>query len=395
MRPGAAALAGAATVAAIAAATEAAGHADPTVVSPIVPRGAWDHVWVAALAAAVVLSVAGWLLARRGLRLRTAVALAVVAQSIPLAGPVLLSKDLYLYWDHARLINVHHANPYVATPKDFPNDVAYDYTSESWRPYTAPYGPAWETLARVPAAAAGTSVDAAELGYRMLAVLGILAIVAVVAVRTRDAGSVALVGWSPLLALHYAGGGHSDAWMMALVAFAVAFGVAARAGPAWAIAGAFKPMPAILLPLELAKTRLRMSRRWWTTFLVAAAATAAGAAAEFGFRWFAGATRGVHQQSPLGGVHWLTELGVRHRYAVVVCAAIFAVVYLALLRDAWRTGSSRLSLAATGLCLTSSLLGPWYGLWPLALAGIEVDGLAAAAALALSAYLLLGDAVRF
>ena len=104
---------------------------------------------------------------------------------------------------------------------------------------------------------------------------------------------------------------------------------------------------------------------------------------------------GAHQSSTLGGVHWLTHLGLRHRYAVATGGLVFAAVYLALLRSAWRSGRARLSLAATALCLTSSLLRPWYALWPLALAAIEEDEPAAFAAIALSAYLLFADAVSF
>ena len=74
---------------------------------------------------------------------------------------------------------------------------------------------------------------------------------------------------------------------------------------------------------------------------------------------------------------------------------MFLAVYAVLLRSAWRTGRARLSLAATALCLTSSLLRPWYALWPLALAAVEVDELAAVAAIALSAYVLFADAVPF
>jgi hypothetical protein len=89
----------------------------------------------------------------------------------------------------------------------------------------------------------------------------------------------------------------------------------------------------------------------------------------------------------------LTELGVRHRYAVLTGAIVFVAVYLLLLREAWVHGRARLSLAATALCLTASLLGPWYALWPLALAAVELDITAGVAAFALSAYLLLADAI--
>src|SRR4029077_455280 len=141
--------------------------------------------------------------------------------------------------------------------------------------------------------------------------------------------------------------------------------------------------------------RFRAPRRWWLGLIGATVVVVAAATAIFGPHWVTATVAGAHQSSPLGGVHWLTQLGLRHRYAVVTGALAFALVYLALLRSAWRTGRARLSLAATALCLTSSLLRPWYALWPLALAAVEEDDLAGLAALALSAYLLFADAVPF
>ena len=79
----------------------------------------------------------------------------------------------------------------------------------------------------------------------------------------------------------------------------------------------------------------------------------------------------------------------------MLAGLVFIAVYALLFRSAWRTGRARLSLAATALCLTSSLLRPWYAIWPLALAAIEVDDLAAVAAIGLSAYVLFADAVPF
>jgi hypothetical protein len=117
------------------------------------------------------------------------------------------------------------------------------------------------------------------------------------------------------------------------------------------------------------------------------------ATALFGPHWITSSLAGAHQSSPLGGVHWLTELGLRHRYAVAIGGLVFVAIYVVLLRSAWRTRRARLSLAATALLLTSSLLRPWYALWPLALAAVEEDGLAAFAAIALSAYVLFADAV--
>jgi hypothetical protein len=386
-----------ALVVAMALAVVAARHASPSAVSPVLPaHEPWRAFWTWGVTAAFALYAAGTWLARKGtLSLRAAVAVAVVVQALPLVAPLLLSKDVYLYWSEARTEIVHHANPYLAVPDDYPTDPAHDQVSEIWRTETAPYGPAWEALATVPAAAAGTSAHRAELGYRALALLGVLATVLLVARRTRNAAAVALLGWSPLVALHYAGGGHSDAWMIALLVFAVAAPSAAAGGAAWPVASAFKIVPGVLLPLELAARRLRMPRRWWVGLVGAAVLVVTIATAVYGPHWVGATVAGAHQSSTLGGVHWLTQLGLRHRYAVAAGGLVFAAAYLLLLRSAWRTGRARLSLAATALCLTSSLLRPWYALWPLALAAIEEDEPAAFAAVALSAYLLFADAVSF
>jgi hypothetical protein len=151
----------------------------------------------------------------------------------------------------------------------------------------------------------------------------------------------------------------------------------------------------VLVPLELARRRLAVGSRWWIGVVASTISVVAISTGLFGTHWIRQATTGAHQTSPLGGVHWLTEAGLAHRIAVVVAALVFVAVYLVLLRNAWRTGRGRFSLAATALCLTSSLLRPWYAIWPVALAALEEDALAAVAAFALSGYLLFGDAVHF
>ena len=375
----------------------AARHAWPAEVSPVSPQHEpWHALWTWGVVAAFATYAAGTWLARKGaLSLRVALVTAVVVQVLPLAGPLLLSKDVYLYWSEARIAIVHHTNPYRATPDTYPTDPSLNHVSEVWRPETAPYGPAWEALGAIPAAASGSSAHRAELGYRILALLGVLGAALLVARRTRNAAAVALLGWSPLVAVHFAGGGHNDAWMTALLVLGVAAPSAAAGGAAWPVAAAVKLVPAILLPLELASRRLRPPRRWWLGLIGATIVVVAAATAAFGPRWVTASLGEAHHTSPLGGVHWLTELGLRHRYAVVVGAVAFAVVYLTLLRSAWRTRRARLSLAATALCLTLSALRPWYALWPLALAAVEEDELAALAALALSGYVLFADAVPF
>lgn len=324
------------------------------------------------------------------MRLRVAVAV----QALPLAAPLLLSKDVFVYWGEARVLAVHHANPYVATPTDYPTDPALRWVSESWRAQPAVYGPAWEVVGAAPAVIAGSSSRTAQLAYRVLAFLAIVGCIVIVARCTRSAAAVAFLGWSPLLALHYGGGGHNDALMIVLLLAALATGGSAKGGALWPFASAFKPFPPILVPLESARRRLAMGRSWWIGFAASAAVISAVATALFGAHWVRRAATAAHQTSPLGGVHWLTQLGLTHHNAVLVAAAVFLVVYAVLLRVAWRSGRARFSLAATALCLTIQLR-PWYALWPTALAAFEEDSLGAVAAYALTGYLLFGDALQF
>jgi hypothetical protein len=186
----------AALVVTMALAVVGARHASPSAVSPVLPaHEPWRAFWTWGVTAAFGLYVAGtWLARTRALSLRAAVVVAVVVQALPLVAPLLLSKDVYLYWAEARTEIVHHANPYRTVPNDYPADPAHDNVSEIWWTETAPYGPAWEALATVPAAAAGTSPHRAELGYRLVAFLGVLAAVLVVARRTRKPAAVALLG---------------------------------------------------------------------------------------------------------------------------------------------------------------------------------------------------------
>jgi hypothetical protein len=387
-------LVAAALVACSIAAVAATHHADAADASPISPSGGWRAVWIVAVVGSFVLYGFGVLLARRGLlRLRLAIAVAVLVQAVPLAGPLLLSRDVYLYWAEARVVTVHHANPYVITPTRYPRDPSAAQASAQWRTQTEPYGPGWVALGALPALAAGDSHHAAQLLYRILAAAGILIAIAVLAARTRSARAVAFLGWSPLIALHFAGGGHSDAWMVVALLSAVAWRGTAPGGAAWALGSSFKGVPAILLPLELARVRLHLSRRFWIGLIGAGLLIAGVATSLFGVRWATASAIGAHGTSPIGGVHFLTEAGIRHRYAVVIGALTFAGVYGMLLREAWKNGRARLSLAASALCMCSSLLRPWYALWPVALAAMEADGGAELAAYTLSAYVLFADAI--
>jgi hypothetical protein len=325
--------------------------------------------------------------------------LACAVQLLPLAGPVLLSTDVYTYWDYGRIGAVHDGNPYVDEPSEFPDDPAYPLMGAHWRDTTSVYGPGFTLASEVHAAAVGTSPDAAAWAYRALAALAMVALVLLAArLSPRPAFAAAFVGWNPLLALHFAGGGHNDAWMMVFVLAALALAASGRralAGASWALAIAIKWVPVLFLPLRLLEARStgrRIDHRGLalTAFVLVAIATW-----RYGVSWLGavGPLTGnlVEERAWYAIPSRIASLGIPEGAVAAVFAAAFVLAYLWLLREAWR-GRARLALTAGLLLVATSWLVPWYAVWAVPLAAVEEDPPARWLALALSAY-LLRDAV--
>ena len=371
--------------------------------SPLVPLNgghpegdvAYGQVFLAALIAAFVLYAAGLaLLTRRGARLKLVAALAVAIQVTPLAAPLLLSTDAWTYWDYGRIAAVHEGNPYRDTPADFPDDPAFPSIGEDWRDTTSVYGPAF-TLASEPLAlAAGTSSDAAAWIYKTLGAIAVLVATALAAwLSPRRAFACAFAGWNPLLAIHFAGGGHNDVWTAALVLAALALAAADRwtwAGVAWAGAVFVKWVPLVFLPLELLAARVTGRRVDLRGFLVGAALLLTLATVLYGLGWleaFGPLARNANTETSYALPHRLQQLGLPRWLAVGLLAGAFVAAYVWLVREALR-GRARLALAACALMLASPWLVVWYVVWAVPLAAAEDDRTAQLAALALCAYLL-------
>src|SRR6185312_6380032 len=221
----------------------------------------WSWAYLGLLVGAFVAYVAGLFLLNRGAaaRVGAVVGVAVAIQLAPLAAPVILSTDAYSYWDYGRLAVVHDANPYAVRPNEFADDPAFKRMGAQWRNTTTVYGPAFTLASEVHAKAVGESAAAAAWAYKALAALAMVVMVLLAArIAPRPAFGAAFVGWNPLLAVHFAGGGHNDAWMMAFVLAALALAATGRrawAGAAWAAAIAIKWVPLLFLPLRFLEAR--------------------------------------------------------------------------------------------------------------------------------------------
>ena len=324
----------------------------------------------------------------------SAVVIAGAIQLAPLAGPLLLSTDAYTYWDYGRVGAVHDANPYVNEPSEFPDDPAFARMGRDWRDTTTSYGPVFTLASEGHAAVVGESAAATAWTYKALAALAMLALTALAAFVARDRAFAAVfVGWNPLLAVHFAGGGHNDAWMMAFVLGALALGAAGRrqwAGASWVAAIAIKWVALIFLPLRALEARAQGRRVGHLGFAVAAAAVVAVASWRYGLHWLnalgpvaRNLSEGAHHSLP----GRLEALGVPRAAAVALLAVAFGIAYVWLLREAWG-GRARLGLCAGLLLLATPWLVAWYAVWAVPLAAVEEDRTARVLALGLSAYLL-------
>jgi hypothetical protein len=349
---------------------------------------AW--LFLAAAAAALVAYLVGLLaLARGGDARRTVVAIALAIQLAPLGAPLLLSTDAWTYWAYARIAVVHGADPYAEAPQDYPDDPAFPWVGADWRDSGSVYGPAF-TLASE-AAAPVEDEAAAAWAFKAAAAAALVACVLIAA--RRSAFAAAFVGWNPVLALHFAGGGHNDAWMAALVLGAVALAASPRrqlAGVAWALAVLVKWVPLLFLPLRALEARTTGRRVAHAAFAATAVVVLGLATLQFGLSWLD--AFGPLAGNAGGGTGYalpsrLEDLGLPRGLAVGLLAAAFAGAYAWLLLEA-RRGRARLGLAAGLALLATPYLAPWYLVWSVPLAAVEDDRAARLLALALTAYLL-------
>jgi hypothetical protein len=343
-------------------------------------------VFLAAAACAFAAYVGALLLLRRrGGALVAACALAVAIQLVPLAGPLLLSQDAYAYWDYGRLATRHDANPYAVAPARFPADPAAQAMAPAWRTTKSVYGPVFTGASAGIAEASGRSGETAAFAYRLAAAAGMLALIAVAAfVAPLPTFAVAFVGWNPLLAIDFAGGGHNDVWMMVLVLGALA--LAARrhprlSGSGWALAAGVKWVALALLPFDL--LREPRARAATLGFLAAAAAIATAAFFAFGTAWLTAVVPVAQRHAAWAVPSRLGGLGLPGWLALVPLA--IAVPWL--VRSA-RAGRRRLGLTSGLLLVGTPWLLPWYAVWAVALAAVEEDAAAWVLTLVLCAYLL-------
>ena len=164
---------------------------------------------------------------RGSIAARTVIVLAIAYHVVLLLLPLLFSRDVYSYAYYGRIAATYDANPYVATPIEYPSDPLAAFVGPKWVDTPAVYGPLW-TQASAVVVRIVDSVEAQVAVFRIVAITASLATVFVVA-RTvrgarpeREAFAAALVGLNPVVLFQSAASGHNDL----LVALAIAAALA-------------------------------------------------------------------------------------------------------------------------------------------------------------------------
>jgi alpha-1,6-mannosyltransferase len=354
---------------------------------------------VAMSVAALVLSAATflWFLIvawRARISLCAVLILAVLANLTVLLLPLLASRDVYSYIGYGNIVSLHHANPYVVTPADFPHDAVAQLVGPKWFGTPAVYGPAFTALS---AAVTRTfdGVAGQVAAFRVLAVaasLGTIALIASTARRVRPelaVFAVAAFGLNPVVLFQSAASGHNDLLVALAVAAAFASMVRGKELPAVAIltlgamVKATGGIPLVLLLVWCIAGRPpgQRARAALARIGLAAAITVAFAAPFFQFR---DPTLGMVELA--GHQGWLAPSRLVARIldaaggstvagaARLVFAVALLVVIVMLARHVSRMAGRAESVIELGaswgwsllfLMLLGPVLLPWYVTWGL------------------------------
>ncbi len=302
---------------------------------------------------------------------------------IVLAGPILLSTDVFSYIAYARMGVLHGIDPYLHGPIAINGDGIYKYVGNDWRKVATAYGPLY-TLISYPLGLLG--LKGAVWGAKVEALAASAGTLALTWRCARLRGldpAVALValGCNPLYVLYGLGGAHNDLIMTFFMMAAVALTFADRNAPAGAavVAGALvKATGAVLLPFMILSRR-RVSALWGAlAALVAVAVVSYPVFGLHGLDVFSALNRDAALVStdsfPTELAHLLGKPGVFPVDHALLKAALVVIVAHLL----WRTWRGYDWVAASGwtllaIAVTSTWLLAWYTLWTLPLAVIARD----------------------
>jgi alpha-1,6-mannosyltransferase len=296
--------------------------------------------------------------------------------------------DVFGYIAHGRLLAVHHLNPFIFAPDEFPNDLIIAYLAYPGEP--SQYGPVWVLLGGGLALLAHGNLLLEVLLYKMVGGLAHLAsaglIYAIVAClsgnRPGARASSYLFLWNPMLLWEMVGNAHNDGLMM-LGGLAGIYLLARTDGlltlPAIALGGLVKLPVLAIAPLLF----VALWRRRPLVALEGALLALALAVAVYRPFWEGPATLTALRRTDLftASLGSVLRLGLAPQLGLDLATNVarglslgaFAGIALLAFGLAWRTsrlprllGLAYLTLLA-GVLLGTTWFQAWYVVWPAAL----------------------------
>jgi alpha-1,6-mannosyltransferase len=190
----------------------------------------------AGMAGFLVLLRAAW---RGEVTMRLALGLSVAFHLAIVLLPLLISRDVYSYIAHGQIVSIHHANPYVETPADFPSFLTRQLVGPKWVDTPSVYGPLFSHLSGL-VTRASARLDVLVDAFRLIAIGASLATTFVIGALsrrirpTRAAFAVAAFGLNPVILFQSAASGHND--LLVALAVGIAAWCVIRDRTVWAVA---------------------------------------------------------------------------------------------------------------------------------------------------------------
>ena len=347
----------------------------------------------AGLAGFLVLLRAAW---RGEITMRLALGLAVGFHLAIALLPLLISRDVYSYIAHGQIVSLHHANPYVETPADFPSFLTRELVGPKWVDTPSVYGPLFSHLSNL-VTRTSARLDVLVDAFRVIAIGASIAttfVVGAVSRRVRPsraAFTVAAFGLNPVVLFQSAASGHND--LLVALSVAIAVWCVIRDRTIWAVAiltcGALIKATAFL-PLALVVVwviwRRPASERLRAGVSHAGVAVAIVAIVAAPFFQLHDPTLGMLELSSHEG--WLAPsrflrrvldavsgdtLGVAARVVFMLALAVAVVWFVRAVARAAASGRPSTELlggwgwSLLALTLLGPVLLPWYLAWSLPL----------------------------
>ncbi len=344
-----------------------------------------------------------------------------------LFAPYLLSRDVFDYMVHGRILALHRANPFQAAAAAFGDDEFL--RAMGWPQYTALYGPGWISTCALIAWLAPDDVAATLFVYKLLFGAAHLANGLLIRALLRAWGRPSLQAeilylWNPLVVTQIAGQAHNDGFLILWALLGLFIMTRAAEGSFYDEAlGTLCLTLSVLVkyvtgPLLLFALAARWRRRGGLAGLLRAAALALVAAAVVlvGYLPYAGGMDVLHFRRPYdhgsyqGGSLMVLQMTL-HKIigeqgaagervgdimlatgtTLLVLTLVAALVLALRTRDEEGTARSGLYLLFGYVLAVTALLRISYGVWIVALAVLIAPGIARRAALAFSASLMALD----